>query len=189
VHRKPAILLLITASLLSVALARPAAAAPAPAGVLLDVPFVRQSKNGCGAASLSMLLHYWEKQQGEAISPRARESFIEQTLDPHRRGIVNTDMEAYLRDSGFRVFAFAGHRADLRENLSQGRPLIVALGPSSGAGPLHYVVVAGIDWARNFVFLNDPAQRKLFRMTRDQFTAEWQATGRWTLLAVPQLPE
>lgn len=188
-HRKPAILLLLAASVTSVTLARPAASAPASAGVLLDVPFVRQTKNACGAASLSMLLQYWDKQQGELVSPRHRQSFIERKLDPGRHGIVNTDMESYLRDSGFRVFAFTGRWADLRDNLSQGRPLIVALGPRSGGGPLHYVVVSGIDWERNFVFLNDPAQRKLFRVTRDHFAAEWQATDRWTLLAVPRLPE
>ncbi|HVB98412.1 MAG TPA: papain-like cysteine protease family protein [Candidatus Dormibacteraeota bacterium] len=162
----------------------------APPGVWLDVPFVHQrKKNACGAASLSMLMRYWEKQQGEPVPAGARQNAIEQALDPHDRGIANTAMAVYLRDSGFRVFAFAGRWDDLRENLSKGRPLIAGLGPPGGKGPLHYVVVAGIDWQRNFVFLNDPAQRKLFRMTRGQFVAEWRATGQWTLLAVPKLPE
>lgn len=162
----------------------------APPGVLLDVPFVRQrEKNACGAASLSMLMRYWEGQQGKPVPAGARQSAIEQALDPHDRGIVDTAMAAYLRNSGFRVFAFAGQWDDLRENLSKGRPLIVGLGPRGGNGPLHYVVVAGIDWRRNYVFVNDPAQRKLFRMTGSQFVAEWRATGQWTLLAVPKLPE
>lgn len=136
-----------------------------------------------------MLMRYWEKQRGESASPRAHQRFIEHTLDPRDRGIANTAMITYLRQSGFRVFSFAGRWEDLRANLSQGRPLIVALGLEGGKGPLHYVVVAGIDWQRNFVFINDPAQRKLFRMTRDRFTAEWRATGRWILLAVPASTE
>jgi predicted double-glycine peptidase len=185
--RRPTLLLLLAASLLPAALAGPQPVTPP--GVLLDVPFVRQRKNACGAASLSMLMRYWEAQQGKPLSPRARQGAIERELDPQGRGTADTAMAAYLRDSSFRVFAFSGRWEDLRENLVQGRPLIVALGPAGGKGPLHYVVAAGIDWERNFVFVNDPAQRKLFRMTRDRFDAEWRATGRWTLLAVPKTPE
>lgn len=168
--------------------ARHAPAAPAP-GVLIDVPYVRQRRNGCGEASISMLMRYWEEQEREPISRRARPRVIEQALDPHQRGVANTAMVAYLRDSGFRVFAFGGQREDLRENLLKGRPLIVALAPNGDSGPLHYVVVAGMDWKRNFVFINDPAQRKLFRMTWSRFAAQWRITGHWTLLAVPRLPE
>lgn len=178
----------LLASCLLVAAAS-AGLAASPSGVLLNVPYVRQQKNACGAASISMLMQYWERQQGKAISPGARETMIEHTLDPHAHGVANTAMTRYLRDSGFRVFAFSGRWRDLRENLAQGRPLIVALGPEGDKEPLHYVVVAGIDWKRNFVFLNDPAQRKLFRVTRNRFAAEWRATGQWTLLAVPKLPE
>lgn len=171
------------------ALAAPAQAAHKPPGVLLDVPFFPQrSKNGCGAASLTMLIQYWEKQAGQPPAPRADPLVIERTLDPRDRGIANTAMEAYLRAAGFRVFAFSGRWRDLLQNLSKGRPLIVALAPKGGAGPRHYVVVAGIDWERNFVFVNDPAGRKLFRMTRRRFLDEWQWTGHWTLLAVPKEP-
>ena len=34
-------------------------------GVWLDVPFVRQEKNGCGAASIAMVMQYWQRQQGK----------------------------------------------------------------------------------------------------------------------------
>ncbi len=173
------------------ALAQAAPARPArkPPGVLLDVPFIAQrEKNGCGAAALAMLMQYWEKQAAQPTAPRADPRLIERTLDPRDRGIANTAMESYLRAAGFRVFAFSGRWADLRQNLPKGRPLVVALAPKGGAGPLHYVVIAGIDWERNFVFVNDPAGRKLFRMARRRFLQEWQGTGNWTLLAVPKEP-
>lgn len=158
-------------------------------GVLLSVPFFRQrDRNGCGAAALAMVMRYWEKQMGRPESPQASEGAIDRALDPHDRGIANTAMAAYLRRNGFRVFTFSGRWSDLRENLAKGRPLIVGLGPEGKNRPLHYVVVAGIDWQRNFVFVNDPAQRKLFRMTRKRFLQEWQLTGNWTLLAVPKEP-
>jgi ABC-type bacteriocin/lantibiotic exporter with double-glycine peptidase domain len=164
----------------------PARSAASP-GVLLDVPFVKQrEKNGCGVASLSMVMQYWARQQGRAPSARAGQRAIEQALDPRARGIANTALEGYLRASGYRTFAFSGRWGDLRENLEKGRPLIVGLGPEGKKGPLHYVVVAGIDWEHDFVFLNDPAERKLFRVDRGRFEREWQVTGNWTLLAVPQ---
>ena len=33
-------------------------------GVWLDVPFVKQEKNGCGAASIAMVMQFWQRQQG-----------------------------------------------------------------------------------------------------------------------------
>lgn len=182
---------------LLVGLVLPASAQRAPAGpvpsrppgIWLDVPFFAQrKKNACGAASLAMLMRYWEAQAGKPASSHPSEASIDHSLDPLDQGIANTSMAAYLRHSGYRVFTFAGRWHDLRENLTKGRPLIVALGPEGKKGPLHYVVVAGIDWRRNFVFVNDPAKGKLFRMSRERFLAEWRATGEWTLLAVPKEP-
>jgi hypothetical protein len=34
--------------------------------------------------------------------------------------------------------------------------------------------------------LNDPAQRKLLKHDRSGFEKQWSATGKWTLLALPQ---
>ena len=37
-------------------------------GVWLDVPFVKQEKDGCGAASIAMVMQYWQAQQGQAAN-------------------------------------------------------------------------------------------------------------------------
>jgi hypothetical protein len=66
-----------------------------------------------------------------------------------------------------------------------GRPLIVAHKPASGSF-LHYVVVAGIEPDEQTLLANDPAQRKLLKVDSSNFEEEWQATGNWTLLAVPR---
>jgi uncharacterized protein YvpB len=58
--------------------------------------------------------------------------------------------------------------------------------PGSKKTPLHYVVVTGIDWEHEAVFLNDPARGKLLRVERAEFEKEWQAAGNWMLLAVPE---
>lgn len=157
------------------------------AGVWLDVPFVKQSEEGCGSASISMLLQYWST-RGASVSPeRADAASIQRKLFSRKEGgILASDMERYLKESGFRVFAVSGEWTDFRNHLVQGRPLIVGLQPGGKKSPLHYAVVTGLDWEHGAVFLNDPARGKLLRVERAEFEREWQATRNWMLLAVPE---
>ena len=146
---------------LTLFLGRAVGAAPQEsAGVWLDVPFVKQSEDG-------------QLIQKQLYSPKAR-------------GIFASDIESYLKGSGFLVFALAGSWLDLEENLRQGRPLIVSLQPGSRSAPLHYVVVTGIDWQRDAVFIHDPARGKLLRVERAEFEKQWRSNRNWMLLAVPE---
>lgn len=157
-----------------------------PPGVWIDVPFVKQDKNACGAASIAMVMQFWQRQQGVSSTPESDSAQIQQALySPDARGIRASDMEHYLQQRGFRTFAFEGTPADLQHHLAKGRPLIVALKPGTGA-PLHYVVVTGIDPEHNLILLNDPAERKLLKQEMAGFEREWRGTAHWTLLAVPQ---
>jgi len=101
------------------------------------------------------------------------------------KGIYASDMEHYLRRNGFRVFAFRGTPEDLSHHLAKGRPLIVCLQDSGKSGPLHYVVVVGLDREDGVVLVNDPAQRKLLKMDLKNFENQWRPMHNWTLLAVP----
>ncbi|HWP41767.1 MAG TPA: C39 family peptidase [Blastocatellia bacterium] len=155
-------------------------------GVWLDVPFIKQEKNGCGAAAVAMVMQYWLKQQGQAPSGSADAIEIQRALySPDAGGIYASAMERYFREHGFGTFSFRGEWNDLRQHLQKGRPLIVALKPQRGDGSLHYVVVVGLDWERGLLFLNDPARRKLLKQDRPGFEKQWSATGYWTLLALP----
>ena len=158
-------------------------------GIWLDVPFVKQEKNGCGAASIAMVMQYWQhqrRQPGKAGKPPDDDpGEIQRSLySPSAGGIYASSMEKYFQQHGFRTFAFAGDWNILEQHLEKGRPLIAAL--KSGHSSLHYVVVAGIDSRQNVVMKNDPAERKLLKQDRPSFEKEWKATGNWTLLAVPQ---
>jgi ABC-type bacteriocin/lantibiotic exporter with double-glycine peptidase domain len=145
----------------------------------LDVPFVKQEKNGCGAAAIAMLMRYWAREDAD---PRR----IQQALySPDVRGIRGSEVERYFREHNFRVFTFQGEWADLEQHLAKGRPLLVCLTEGRGSA-LHYVVVAGVDAAQNLVLINDPARRKLRKVERGSFEKGWRATNYWTLLAVPQ---
>lgn len=168
-----------------VAAAAVAAAAQTPKAVWIDVPFVHQPREGCGAASLSMLMQYWAQQQGHSPPPDSDVATIQHQLySPAAHGILASSMQDYLRQHGYQVFMLSGQWSDLENQLQKGRPLIVALKPE-GQSALHYVVVDGIDSERALVTMNDPAQRKLLSQERAEFEKDWSATGHWMLLAVP----
>jgi ABC-type bacteriocin/lantibiotic exporter with double-glycine peptidase domain len=155
-------------------------------GIWLDVPFVKQTEDGCGSAAIAMLLQYWIAHGTAVASDRADAASIQKKLYSRKaRGIFASDMERYFRESGFREFALRGAWSDLREHLQQGRPIIISMQPGSAKAPLHYVVVTGVDWQREAIFVNDPARGKLLRVERPEFEKEWQAAGNWMLLAVP----
>jgi ABC-type bacteriocin/lantibiotic exporter with double-glycine peptidase domain len=157
-----------------------------PPAVWIDVPFVKQEKNACGAASIAMVMQFWQRQQGVSPNSESDSNQIQQALySPGAHGIRASDMGHYFQQRGFLTFAFEGTPADLEQHLAKGRPLIVALKPGTAA-PLHYVVVTGIDPEHNLVLLNDPAERKLLKQDMAGFEKEWKGTAHWTLLAVPQ---
>ncbi|MGE5646920.1 MAG: C39 family peptidase [Acidobacteriota bacterium] len=151
------------------------------AAVRLDVPFVRQEKNGCGSAALSMLIAYWERNGGTVPSGAGDAAAIQRELySKEAEGIYASDLVRYLERNGFHAFTFQGTWEDLGRHLAKGRPLIVSLGNSR----LHYVVVAGMEPERGLLLVNDPAGRKLSVLDRAAFERAWK--GRWTLLAVPR---
>ena len=158
------------------------------AGTWIDVPFVTQTKDGCGSASISMVIRYWENRSGQTAPGTANPEKIQAALfSPAASGIPASMMRKYFQDIGYRVFTFQGQWGDLEHQLEQGRPLIVALRESGAHGPVHYVVVVGIDAGRGYAFVNDPAQQKMLRISKEGFESEWSSTHNWTLLAVPRL--
>jgi predicted double-glycine peptidase len=158
-----------------------------PPGVWIDVPFVAQTKDGCGSAAISMVMQYWQGQTGQGATDSADPERIQSALYSRPAGgIPASKMREYFLAEGYRTFAFQGNWNDLRDHVQAGRPLIVSLKASGPLGPLHYVVITGIDAERGYVYLNDPAQQKSLRMSREGFESEWNPTHHWTLLAVPQ---
>lgn len=160
------------------------------AGIWLDVPFIKQTTEGCGSASIAMLLQYWSGHGTAVAAGRDDAEAIQKQLYSRKgHGIFALDMELYLKQSGFTVFALRGEWSDLRVHLAQGRPLLISLQPGTESGSaraqLHYVVVTGMDWQREALFVNDPARGKLLRIERPVFEKEWQAARNWMLLAVP----
>ncbi len=153
-------------------------------GTSLDVPYVRQERQGCGPAAVAMVMQYWAKQGARLHAEDAAEAAIYRRLyRPELRGSSGEDMAAYLRRHGFAAFDIDGSWSDLVEGVERGRPLIVCLGPSRHA-PFHYVVVIGVEGSR--VVFHDPARRARVVMDAQPFQAAWQNTGNWMLIATPE---
>ena len=158
-----------------------------PPAIWLDVPFVKQERNGCGAASIAMVMQYWQNQGPSAADKNVDPAQIQRALYSRQaHGIYASDLQRYFEQQGFRTFVFHGEWQQLMGHLEKGRPIIVALKPTSGDAALHYVVVVGGDSERALVFVNDPAERKLLKRERSSFEREWNSTGNWTILALPQ---
>ncbi len=168
-----------------VAAASVAAEAQNAQAIWIDVPFVQQPREGCGAASLSMVMQYWAQKLGQPAQADSAVETIQQAIYSRKaHGILASSMQEYLRGHGYRAFALSGRWSDLDTELRKGRPLIVALRPE-GQAALHYVVVVGVDPERGLVTMNDPAERKMLSEERAAFEKEWSATADWMLLAVP----
>jgi predicted double-glycine peptidase len=158
------------------------------AGLWLDVPYIRQEKDGCGSASLAMVLRYWQTKNVSVAEERIDPARIQRELYFAKpRGIYASDMERYLRESGFEVFAFRGEWSDLRLHIAKGRPLIVGLKPKGA--PAHYAVIVGVSPQDTAVLMNDPERGKLLHIERLEFEKVWQGTDNWTLLAMPNHAE
>ena len=143
---------------------------------LLDVPYVPQTKDTCGAASLAMVMRHWNKDVShDEIARRLR--------TPALKGILGSHLEAFARERGLVAIAYAGDGAQLRDYLDKGRPLIVAWG--LGRDRFHNVVVVGHDPETRAFIVHDPAVGASRRVDAPEFETRWAAAGHWTLLVLP----
>ena len=143
----------------------------------LPVPFVAQEKDSCGAASLAMVLRFWNQEA-------TQEQIAGALLQPELHGIPGSRLAGFARDRGLQAVAYEGDLAHARDFVEKGRPLIVAW--SVGRGRYHNVVVTGFDDERGEVIVNDPAAGAARRVRREAFEKRWAGAGHWTLLVLPQ---
>jgi tetratricopeptide (TPR) repeat protein len=141
------------------------------AAVVLNVPFVAQEKDTCGAASLAMVLAYWGQ-------PVAHDEIAAALLQKELHGIPGSELERFARDRGLTATAYKGDLGNLREFVAKGRPLIVAW--DMGHGRFHDVVVVGTDG--DDIIVNDPARGASRREGAETFEERWRGAGYWTLL-------
>jgi len=135
-----------------------------------------------------MVLQYWQKASpsGSSFEVPSFPYIAEALRSSESKGVLGSQMKAYLTSLGYQVYVFKGRWDDIENHISKGRPLIVALGTRGDLD--HYVVVTGWNDPENVVLVNDPARRKLLKLDRKSFQKSWEQTSRWTLLALPPSP-
>jgi tetratricopeptide (TPR) repeat protein len=139
----------------------------------LDVPFVAQRKDTCGAAALAMVLRFW----GDDAT---HDEVARTLLRPELHGIAGSKLAEFARGRGLEAVAYRGDMANLREFVGKGRPLIVAW--DMGRGRYHDVVVVGFDDQRDAVIVHNPAEGASRPVASGAFEKRWQGAGYWTLL-------
>jgi ABC-type bacteriocin/lantibiotic exporter with double-glycine peptidase domain len=147
--------------------------------ISLDVPFVPQQKDTCGAAALAMVLRFWQQ-------PASHDEIATALGAAELHGIQGSRLAAFARDRGMQAIAYAGDLAQLRDYVGKGRPLIVAW--KLGRDRYHNVVVVGFD-ERGDVLVHDPAEGALRRVEAARFEQRWAGAGRWSLLVLPAEPQ
>lgn len=146
---------------------------------LLQVPFVDQEKDTCGAAALAMVLAYW----GQAAP---HNEIAGELLDRELRGIPGSRLRDFAARRGMTAIDYEGDLAQLKDYVAKGRPLIVALKVKGGR--YHNVVVVGFDDERHVLLVNDPAVGAAREANEREFEKRWRGAGHWTLLVMPADP-
>jgi hypothetical protein len=146
------------------------------AAIDLEVPFVPQGRDTCGAAALAMVMRYWGREVAHDEIARA-------LVEPELRGIRGSRLADFARERGMVAIAFAGDVALLRDHLAKGRPLVLAI--DAGRGRFHDVVAVGFDEGRGEVIVHDPARGPTRRLAAGELERKWEKSGRWTLLVQP----
>lgn len=148
---------------------------------LTGVPFVKQGKNECGAASMAMVLGYY------GIEKPVEE--LRQALKWSKwRGIGLRRMKAYPASLGLQAKTFSGWKSGIPGivgHINQGRPVIVRQWSSrrqkQKAWVGHYQVVVGYDLDQQELYLHDPLRKKAGFLVLDFKKFEFL----WDMLAHP----
>ena len=154
-------------------------------GVWLDVPFVKQEKDGCGAASIAMVMQYWQAPAGSVAEPRfRRDPYSARTLFGQSPRHLCFRYGALLPGAGV-PHVYNSRRVGRPPTASrQGTSLDRC--PEARRRRRSALCGRRGTGSRKLVMVNDPAQRKLLQQDRSSFEREWSAAGKWTLLALPQ---
>jgi ABC-type bacteriocin/lantibiotic exporter with double-glycine peptidase domain len=134
----------------------------------------QEGPSDCGAAALSAVLTYWNLPASVDDVRRACPS----TPD----GIKAGELRTFARDKGLKAFLIEGSRADLENELSKQRPVLVGLALRRGDSVLtHYEVVVGVHRQDQRIVTLDPA-RGWREWTWENFDQLWQPARRLSLV-------
>lgn len=148
-----------------------------PRRIQLEVPFVEQTDDTCGPASLAMLL----LQRGQTVD---LQQLTLQSLLPQRGGALQVEMLAMTRRQGLLAYPLNPTLDSLLTEVGQGRPVIVLVNLAFNWWPRwHYAVVTGFDLDKNTITVHSG---KTASQTWSLSTFEhlWTRSNYWSFVAL-----
>lgn len=141
------------------------------------VPFIQQSENYCGPATLTMALNW----AGKKV---AIEEVAAQVYTPGMKGSLQSDMVSASRRQGLVAIPIEGMTALLRE-VAAGNPVIVFENLSVSWLPQwHYAIVFGYDLSQQYVLMHSGPEA-FKRWDLRKFERSWKLGEYWGLVVLP----
>ncbi len=147
-----------------------------PKKVVIDnIPYVKQHGPQCAAASLSMVLSYYNQ--------TIDQDEIYAVIKSDYAGAQSNDILNYPRSLGkYKTYGYMGTIEDLKDRIDQNIPVLVFLTPF-GYG--HVVVVIGYDESKHQIIMHDPTVANNQAVGYDDFLQEWRQSGNECAIIVP----
>lgn len=143
---------------------------------LKDVPFIKQSKNHCGPASLAMILEFNKRNVD-------LKELSSQMMTPAARGTYATDLVTAVRRQGMIAIRINDLKSLLTE-VSAGNPVLVFQNMGFGFMPKwHYAVVVGHDLDGPDIILHS-GKKKFKKMDMRFFERTWSMTDYWGIVVI-----
>ncbi len=142
-------------------------------------PVVKQNdRTDCGLAALAMVAGAWGRTW--SVLDLAR------NVRPTAKGVKLGALRDLARSRGLEAYAIRGTHADLRTELSKGRPVLLGLVlPFDQRKNLHhYEVVVAMNPRDGTVVTRDPATGELMKRSQKVLDLEWKHAGYAALVVV-----
>jgi tetratricopeptide (TPR) repeat protein len=142
-----------------------------------DVPFVAQTENTCGPATLAMALAW----SGVKVPA---EKLAAEMMTPGREGTFQADLLGAARREGFLALPVRNYRA-LFQELAAGHPVIVLQNLGLSWFPKwHYALAIGYDLERSEITLHS-GKEALSATSLRRFDVSWELAGNWGVTVLP----
>ncbi len=147
-----------------------------PAHSIANVPWIEQTENHCGPASLAMVSEY----EGVHVSLNGLTSMM---FTPARKGSLQLDLIGTARRLGLVAVPTFSLRNILIE-INADHPVIVLENLGSKRNPVwHYAVLVGYDLATKELRFHSGLNRD-FILSMNQFERVWSRAGAWSLVVL-----
>ena len=150
---------------------------------ILNVPFIEQSENYCGPATLAMIATW----AGLRFTSKELAPLM---FTPEKKGTLQIDYISTVRRIGL-IGININSLKNIFIEVSHNHPIVVLQNLGSSANPIwHYAVIYGYDFRSHEITLHSGREKSL-KMDFSQFERTWQKAEYWALiiLSPKMLPE